>query len=70
MLDHAGAHHIQVDIDEAAMQMLVALDRRGVVAILPECTLAFLAPVVLLTRAPGNELHALRDSPFAGVLHQ
>jgi hypothetical protein len=33
------AHRVQADIDEAALQILAALDRRGVKAIFPECAL-------------------------------
>ena len=50
--------------------MFVGLDRRGVVAILPERALTSLALIVFLRRASGGELHALRDDGFAGVLYQ
>lgn len=48
----------------------ITFDRSGVVAIFPERALAPLALIVFLRRAPGDELHALRDDAFAAVLHQ
>jgi hypothetical protein len=70
VLDHAGAYHVQIDIDEAAMQVLVSLDRRGVVTVLPESAPAPLALIVFLPCAPGDELHAPGNHSFAGVRQQ
>ena len=36
MAHHAGAHHVQIHIDQALNEVLAGLYRRGVVAILPK----------------------------------
>jgi hypothetical protein len=54
MLDHSGAHHVQIDIDNALMQMIIGLDSRSVIPVLPERAMAVLAPIVFLRRPPGD----------------
>jgi hypothetical protein len=50
MLGHSGAHHVQIDIDNALMQMIIGLDSRNVIPVLPEtrrggsCADCILAP--------------------------
>ena len=61
MIYHAGACHVQIDIYQTAIQMLVCLNGRCMVAILPERALLAFALVVLLRRATSDELHALGD---------
>jgi len=54
MLDHAGAHHVQIDLHNALMQMIIGLDSRSVIPVLPERAMAVLAPIVFLRRPPGD----------------
>lgn len=58
VLHHAGSHHVQINMDRTAMQMLVGLDRRGVITVFPECAVASSAMVVFLRGARRNELNA------------
>ena len=67
---HAGAHHVQIDVDKAAIQVVVTFNRRCVVAVFPEGTLATLAPVVVLRGAPRSQLHTARNHTLARVPHQ
>jgi hypothetical protein len=48
MIHHAGANHVQVDVDETAMQVLVGLDCGGVITVFPERPMTVLALVMLL----------------------
>ena len=52
------------------MQLFVGFDRRRVIAVFPERPMPILPLVVFLRSSPGDELHALRDNIFAGILHQ
>ncbi len=63
-------HHVEVDIDKAARQMLAILHHGRVIAIFPECTLTPLPSIVLLCRSSRDELHAFRDLPESVVSHQ
>jgi hypothetical protein len=54
MLDHSGAHHVQIDIHNALMQMIIGLDSRSVTPVLPERAMAVLAPIVFLRRPSGD----------------
>lgn len=56
----AGPHHVPANVRQTAMQVLVGVNGCGVVAILPERSLAILALVVLLSCTAGDELHTLR----------
>ena len=58
---HPGANHVQVHVNQAASQVLAALDGGFVVAVFPECAPTMLAVVELLARASGDELHAASD---------
>ena len=57
MLDHSGAQHVQIDIHNALMQMIIGLDSRSVIPVLPpwrflpDCILAPSAR--RLTACPG-----------------
>ena len=44
----ASANHIEIDVGQAAEQVLAGVHRGGMVAIFPECTVALFAPVVFL----------------------
>jgi hypothetical protein len=54
MLDHSGARHVQIDIDNAPMQMIIGLDSRSVIPVLPERAMPVLAPIVFLRRSPDD----------------
>ena len=51
-------YHVQMDIDHTSPQMITTLHSRGVISILPKGSLAFLADVELLSRAPSHQLHS------------
>jgi hypothetical protein len=68
--DHSGANHVQVDVDQTAVQMLVGLDGGGMIAVFPKCAMPVLALIVLLRGSARDELHALRYDISAGVFHQ
>ena len=70
MTHHAGANHIEINVDQATMQMFVGLNSRSVVAIFPERSLPSFALVVFLRSAAGDELHALSNHVFACVVDQ
>jgi hypothetical protein len=65
-----GAHHIQIDVHQTAMQMLIGFDSRCVISILPKGSLPRFSLVVFLRGAPRNELHALGNNVRACVLDQ
>ena len=67
---YAGAHHVQVDVDQTVLQVLVGFDRRCTIAVLPEGARAPFAPVVLLCGRPCDQLHALGNDVLAGILYQ
>ena len=52
------------------MQVLVNLDGRGVITVLPERSVPIFPLIIFLRRSPCDELHALRDSIPAAILHQ
>ena len=70
MIHHAGSNHVEIDIDQTPMQVLVGSNGGCVVAILPERTLLTFALVVLLGSASSDELHALCDDVYACVFDQ
>jgi len=70
MPHYAGAHHIQIDVYEASMQVLVGLDRRCVVAIFPEGAVTILALIVCSGRAAGDELHAPSNLVVTALAHE
>ncbi len=61
MIDHAGAYHIQINVHETAMQVLVRCDSRSVTMVFLECAMSILALncIVFLRRPAGDQLHAL-----------
>jgi hypothetical protein len=70
MLHYAGAHHIEIDVDQSTSKVAVALDGGREVAVFPEGTFAAFPAVVLLRGAAGYQLHAPRDLAFAPVEDQ
>jgi hypothetical protein len=69
MAHYAGANHVQVDIDQTAMQMLVGLDGGGMIAVFPKCAMPVLALIELLRGSARDELHTRRDNVSACVFH-
>ena len=65
-----GMDHVEIHVDQTAMQVLVGLSGSGMLAIFPECSLLTLSLVVLLGSAAGDELHAFRDNVCACVFDQ
>jgi hypothetical protein len=61
MADDPSANHVQIDVNKATVQMLVSFDRRGMIAVLPECAGTSFPLIVFLTDAPGDQLHAIGD---------
>jgi hypothetical protein len=49
-----SANHVLINVDEAAMQVLVGLDCGCMVAVFPKRSLPLFSPVVLLGGAAGN----------------
>ena len=70
MRNRPGAHHVQIDIDHAAGQIVVAIDAGGMVTVLPERAAPLFALVVLLARPASDQLHAIGDFLAALVLDQ
>jgi hypothetical protein len=70
VVHHAGTHHVEVDVDETAPEVLAALHRRRVVAILPKGPVAMLAIVVRLCGPTGQQLQAAGDLTAPLVAHQ
>ena len=49
-----GANHVQVNVHQTAMQVLVGFDRSSMIAVFPECALPVLALVVFLRGAASD----------------
>jgi hypothetical protein len=52
------------------MQVFVGFDCGCMITVLPKRPVPILPLVVFLRRSTGDELHALSDSIFPGILHQ
>ena len=48
------AHHVQVDVDQTAMQVLVGFDSRGMITVFPERSLPPFALIVFLCGASSD----------------
>ena len=70
MRDDPGPHHVHVDVEHAAREMSFPVHRRGVIAIFPECAVPIVAPVVLLSGTPGDQLHRVRDRVVAVIVDE
>ena len=70
MVHHTGANHIQVDIHQAADQMLVALHRGRMIPVLPKCAVSVLAEIEFLSGPAGDQLDAVGDDIGTVVDHQ
>src|SRR5262245_14773425 len=55
MIHHAGPYHVQVDVRQAAMQMLIGFNGCSMIAIFPERALLTFPLVIFLRSAPGDE---------------
>ena len=67
---HAGADHVEIDVNKAAREMIVALHGRRKIPVFPERTLAVLAPIELLRRSASHKLHAAGDLASSPVKYQ
>ena len=63
----AGTNHVEINVNDTAMQMLVGFDSSGVITILPERPVSILALVIFLRSAPGDELHTLGNDVWPCV---
>jgi hypothetical protein len=68
MLYHTCPDHVEIDINEALMQMLVGFHRGRMIAIFPECPLAALSQIESLGRSAGNQLYGFRDDIVPAVV--
>ena len=66
-LQYSIANHVQIDVDQTAMQVLVGLDGGGMITVFPERAMPVLSLVVLLRGAPCDELHTLSNYVWARV---
>jgi hypothetical protein len=70
MGDFTGTNHIQVDIGDATVQMVVGFNCCGMIAIFPESTFAILPQIELLGGSAGYQLQALRNGFLTAIQHQ
>jgi hypothetical protein len=68
VIHHARANHVQVNVHEAAMQVLIGFDGGSVIAIFPKRSLPFLALVIFLRGATRAQLNALGISHLGQYL--
>ena len=60
----AGAHHVEVNVYDATMQMCAGLDGGGVIAVLPDPPYTCFSAVLILRGTPGDQLHTADYDPF------
>jgi hypothetical protein len=71
MADDPSANHVQIDVDEATVQMLVSFDCSGMVPVLPECPVPSFSLIVFLAGAAGDQLRTTNgDNVWTGVSNQ
>ena len=70
VVGHAGAHRIEVDVADAAQQVLGGVDQAGLVAAFPQRAGAAVAGVELPDVLAAKALHQLADGASAGRGHQ
>jgi hypothetical protein len=58
----ARTNHVEIDVDQTPMQMLVGFDGRRVITILPERPMPIFPLVIFLRRSSGDELDTLRHN--------
>ena len=61
---------VEIDVDQTAMQMLVGLNRCGVIAVFPKCALPPFPLIVFLRGSSSDELHALGNDVWPGVFDE
>jgi hypothetical protein len=54
MVHHAGANHVQVNVYETAMQVLIGLKSRGMISVFPERSLPPFTLVIFLRAGAGK----------------
>jgi hypothetical protein len=70
MSNNTCAHHIEIYVQHALHQVLIGLNRRGMVTVFPEGALPALPGIILLTGPARDQLHAFGDCLIACVHHQ
>ena len=70
MVYGCGPDHIHVDIDQALDEVMICEYGSSEIAVLPKCTLARFAAVVLLGKSSGDKLHTSRYRPGLAVFYQ
>jgi hypothetical protein len=70
MGDFTGPNHIQVDVGDAAVQMVVGFNCRGMITIFPESTFAILPQIELLGGSASDQLQAWRNCFLTVIQHQ
>ena len=66
----AGAHHVQINVGDTAVQVRVCLNGGCVIAVFPERALSGFSAVVLLCTLSCHQLHAARSRVTASVQDQ
>ena len=67
MIDNASTHHIQIDVNKAANQVLIRGNGRGKVTALPKCPLSRFTLIVFLAHPASDQLHASGNLSMAEV---
>jgi hypothetical protein len=67
MVDHAGANHVQINVHQTPMQVLIGLNSRSMISVFPERSPARFALVIFLCGTSSDQLHTLRDNLWARV---
>jgi hypothetical protein len=67
MRNNSGANHVQIDINKTTVQVLVSLNRSGMISVFPKCAVASFALIVFLPSAASDQLHAISDNICTGV---
>ena len=68
--NHSSTNHVQIDVNETTLKVLVRLDGRGMIAVFPECAAASFPLIVFLAIAASDQLHVMGDNLWTGVSNQ
>ena len=70
MRNHSGANHVQINVYETAMQVLIRFDRCSVTSVSPERAVESFPLIVFLATAASDQLNAIDDNLWTGVSNQ
>jgi hypothetical protein len=59
MINRACTNHVQINVYQTVMQVLIRFDRGSVITVFPKRAMSVLALIVFLRRPAGDQLHAL-----------